>query len=133
MRFLNPPTMPAPFGYSQVVETGPGRTIHLAGQVAMNQAGEIVGEGDLGAQAEQIFVNRAAGLAAAGATFRDVVKLTIYVTSVAELPAFRRARDRHVNTESPPASTLVQVAGLALPGLLIEIDATAVVEDGRVP
>ena len=131
MRFSNPPAMPRPFGYSQVVETGPGRTIHIAGQVAMNQAGEIVGEGDLGAQAEQVFANLAAGLAAAGATFRDVVKLTIYVTSVAELPAFRKVRDRHVNTESPPASTLVQVAGLALPGLTIEIDATAVVEDDR--
>lgn len=131
MRFLNPPAMPSPFGYSQVVETGPGRTIHLAGQVAMNQAGEIVGQGDFGAQAEQVFANLAAGLAAAGATFRDVVKLTIYVTSIAELPAFRQARDRHVNTESPPASTLVQVAGLALPGLAIEIDAIAVVEDGR--
>ena len=131
MRFSNPPTMPAPFGYSQVVETGPGRTIHLAGQVAMNQAGEIVGLNDFGAQAEQIFANLAAGLEAAGATFRDVVKLTIYVTSVAELPAFRKVRDRYVNTESPPASTLVQVAGLALPGLTIEIDATAVVEDGR--
>lgn len=131
MRFSNPSTMPAPFGYSQIVESGPGRTIHLSGQVAMNQAGEIVGLNDLGAQAEQTFANLAAGLEAAGATFRDVVKLTIYVTSVAELPAFRKVRDRYVNTESPPASTLVQVAGLALPGLAIEIDAIAVMEDGR--
>jgi enamine deaminase RidA (YjgF/YER057c/UK114 family) len=131
MRFSNPPTMPAPFGYSQVVETGPGRTIHLAGQVAMNQAGEIVGRGDMGAQAEQVFANLAAGLEACGASFRDVVKLTIYVTDITQVPAFRKARDRYVTTEQPPASTLVVVSGLAIDGLLIEIDATAVIEEKR--
>ncbi|HTE56430.1 MAG TPA: RidA family protein [Kofleriaceae bacterium] len=128
MRFLNPATMPAPFGYSQVVETGPGRTIHLAGQVAMNLAGEIVGRGDFGAQSEQVFANIAAGLKACGASFGDVVKLTIYVTDISQMTAFRSVRDRYVNTERPPASTLVQVAGLVLEGLLLEIDVVAVVE-----
>lgn len=113
-------------GYSHVV-TGPGRWVAIAGQVAFDADGNLVGVDDAGAQARQVFANLERCLAAAGATFADVVKLNFYVTDIAFLPEVRAARDAHIDTANPPASTAVQVAALFRPEALVEIEAYAVV------
>ena len=130
-RFLNPPAIPAPRGYSHVVETkGPSRTIYLAGQLGMTPDGKFAGPpGDFRAQAIQCFENIKAGLAAVGATFEHVVKLNNYLVDMAHLPLYFEVRDRYVNTKAPPASTAVQVGKLAAPEYLFEIEAIAVVPE----
>jgi enamine deaminase RidA (YjgF/YER057c/UK114 family) len=80
-------------------------------------------------QGRQVFANLGGCLAAVGALFADVVKLTFFVLDVAHLPVLRRARDEVVDTAAPPASTAVQVAGLFAPGCLFEIEALALVEE----
>jgi enamine deaminase RidA (YjgF/YER057c/UK114 family) len=112
-------------GYSHVV-LGEGRMVAVSGQIALDEHGNLVGAGDPAAQARQVFENLARCLAAAGATFADVVKLTFFVTDVAILPAVREARDAHIDTARPPASTAVQVAALFRPDLLLEVEALAV-------
>lgn len=115
-------------GYTHVV-TGQGRLVAISGQVAFDASGAVVGEGDAEAQARQVFANLGRCLAAAGATFADVVKLTYFVTDTAHLPAVRRARDAVIDIERPPASTAVQVAALFRPELLLEIEALAIVRE----
>ena len=130
-RFANPKTMPAPRGYTQVVETaGPGRTIYLSGQLGMTPDGAFAGgHGDFRAQATQCFENLKAGLKSAGAGFEHVVKLTNFFVDMAHLPVFFEVRDRFVNTTAPPASTAIQVGRLAREGALFEVEAVAVVPD----
>ena len=115
-------------GYSQVV-TGRGRLVVVSGQVAQNDRGELVGPGDPAAQARQVFENLGRCLAAAGAGFNDVVKLTLFVLDVADMPAVREARDAVIDTARPPASTAVQVSALVGPGYLLEVEAWALVDD----
>jgi enamine deaminase RidA (YjgF/YER057c/UK114 family) len=111
-------------GYTHVV-IGSGRLAALSGQVALDARGEVIGAGDPAAQARQVFDNLRRCLAAAGAAFGDVIKLTYYVTDVGYLPAIRAVRDEYVDTERPPASTAVQVAALFRPELLLEVEAFA--------
>ncbi|RKN09826.1 RidA family protein [Streptomyces radicis] len=113
-------------GYTHVV-TGRGRLVAISGQIALDERGELVGPGDAGAQARQVFLNLSRCLVAAGATFDDVVKLTYYVTDIDDLPAVRAARDAYVDTARPPASSAVRVAGLIRPDLLLEVEAFALV------
>ncbi|GAA3050892.1 RidA family protein [Streptomyces olivoverticillatus] len=87
-------------GYTHVV-MGTGRLVALSGQVALDADGKVVGAGDPAAQARQVFDNVRRCLAAAGATFDDVVKLTYYVTDIAHLPAVRAARDEHIAPRAP--------------------------------
>jgi enamine deaminase RidA (YjgF/YER057c/UK114 family) len=115
-------------GYSHVV-SATGRLVVVSGQVALDEAGEIVGRGDPARQAEQAFENIRRCLGAEGATFDDVVKLTYYVTDIHALAEIRVVRDRLMPGAEKPASTAVEVVGLALPDLLLEIDALAVVAD----
>jgi reactive intermediate/imine deaminase len=130
-RFLNPPTMPATRGYTHVVETrGPSRTIYLAGQLGMTPEGKFAGgAGDFRAQAAQAFKNVKSALAAVGATFEHVVKVTVFFTDMAHLQTYFEVRDRYVNTKAPPASTAVQISKLARDGALFEIEAIAVVPE----
>lgn len=113
-------------GYSHVV-WGTGRFVAVSGQCAFDEGGGIVGVGDAAAQSRQVFENLRRCLAAAGATFDDVVKLTFFVTDVAHLPAVRTARDAVFDMTRPPASSAVQVAALIRPELLVEIEAFALV------
>jgi len=131
-KFLNPPTMPATRGYTHVVETrGASRTVYLAGQLGMTPDGKFAGgPGDFRAQAAQAFENLKLGLAAVGASFDHVVKVTVYFTDMANLQAYFEVRDRYVNTKAPPASTAVQISKLARGGALFEIEAIAVVPEG---
>ena len=128
-RFLNPSTMPATRGYTHVVETTtPSRTIYISGQLGMTPEGKFAGApGDFRAQATQCFENLKAALAAVGANFEHVVKITNYFVDMAHLPIFFEVRDRYVDTKAPPASTAVQIVQLAREGALFEIEAIAVV------
>lgn len=130
-RFHNPSTIAAPRGYSHVVETkGPGRTIYISGQLGMTPDGKFAGApGDFRAQAVQCFENLKAALAAAGADFEHVVKVTNYLIDMAHLPIYFEVRDRYVDTKNPPASTTVQISRLARDGALYEIEAIAVVPE----
>ncbi len=114
-------------GYTHVV-SGTGRLVAISGQVAFDEHGEVVGPGDPEAQARQVFGNLQRCLAAAGATFADVIKLTYFVTDAAYLPAIRKVRDEFLRTGPLPASTAVQVAALVFPDLLLEIEALALTE-----
>jgi enamine deaminase RidA (YjgF/YER057c/UK114 family) len=115
-------------GYTHVV-TGTGRWVAISGQIALDADGNVVGLDDPEAQARQVFENLSRCLAAAGGTFADVVKLTFFVTDVAHLPAIRKARDEHIDTARPPASTAVQVAALFRPELLLEVEAFALLSE----
>jgi len=130
-RHLNPPAIPAPRGYSHVVETkGPSRTIYLAGQLGMTADGKFAGApGDFRAQAIQCFENIKAALEAVGATFEHVVKVNNYLIDMAHLPIYFEVRDRYVDTKNPPASTTIQISKLARPDALYEIEAIAVVPE----
>jgi reactive intermediate/imine deaminase len=126
LRFIDPPTLPKPVGYTQVVEAAGARTVYVSGQVALDASGSVVGQGDVRAQAQQVFANLQAALAAAGASFDDVVKLSVFVLDIAQLPAVREVRDQYVNRAHPPASTAVEVRRLARDEFLIEVEAIAV-------
>jgi len=128
LQFSNPKTMPAPRGYTQVVETtGPGRTVYLSGQLGMTPDGAFAGgPGDFRAQAIQCFENLKAGLKSVGGGFEHVVKITNFFVDMAHLPMFFEVRDRYVNVKSPPASTAIQIGKLAREGALFEIEAVAV-------
>ncbi|MFF0188258.1 RidA family protein [Streptomyces sp. NPDC005244] len=112
--------------YSHVV-SATGRFVAVSGQLPLDEDGELVGEGDAGAQARQVFENLRRCLAAADATFDDVVKLTFFVTDMAHLPAIRAARAAHLPADRLPAASAVQVAALVRPEFLMEIEAFAVV------
>ncbi|MEU9300052.1 RidA family protein [Streptomyces sp. NPDC048269] len=124
--------IPAPEGispspqYSHVV-WGTGRFIAISGQCSLDEKGEVVGTGDAAAQARQVFENLRRCLAAAGAGFGDVVKLTYFVTDMAHLPAVRDARAAVIPADRLPASTAVQVSALFRPELLLEVEAFAIV------
>ncbi|MEU4623688.1 RidA family protein [Actinoplanes sp. NPDC023801] len=126
MPSLEFPAAPSVNGYSHAVVVAPGsRIVHTAGQVAIDADGGIPDGWE--EQTRLVFRNLGAVLASAGAGWGDVVKLTYFVTGVDQLPTIRRIRDEFVDVARPPASSLVQVAGLFLPGLLIEIEAVAAV------
>lgn len=125
-RFLNPDTLSIPPGYTHVVDmAGPARIIYIAGQLALDREGKMVGGGEFRAQAVQVFENLKCALAAVGASFDDVVKTNTYVLDMSHRPIFRKVRDMYVNKATPPASTLVGVTALAYPEALIEIEAIA--------
>ena len=96
-----------------------------SGQIAMEANGDVVGVGDWESQARAVFRNLTTALEAGGAGWRDVVKLTFYVVDVSPLATIRAVRDEFVDLDRPPTSTLVGVAGLAHPDLLLEVEAVA--------
>lgn len=122
------PDLSTPRGYSHVV-TASGTMVFISGQIALDKEGKIVGLGDMRAQAAQVYENLKAALAAAGATFADVVKQNTYVVGLnaESIAAVREVRGRYLPDANPPASTLVGVTALAMDGLLIEIEMVAVI------
>jgi len=113
-----------PLGMSQAL-SATGRLVVVSGQVALDRNGAIVGRGDFEAQAVQVFENLAVALGAAGATFGDVVRLGSYLADMSNLGVLRDVRLRYLS-EPYPAATAVG-ATLAMPELLIEVDAIAMV------
>lgn len=116
--------------YSHVVVASGTRTIYVAGQVSVDEHGAIVGADDLAAQTTQAMRNLGLALAAAGASYKDIVKITTYVVDYtpAKRPDITKARSPFFAGRTPPASTLVGVSALAAPEWLIEIEAVAVIE-----
>ena len=129
--FLNPSQLCPTFGWTHIVSSTGGKTIYISGQVGINERGEVVGRSDLKAQTEQAFHNISLALTAVGATFRDVVKTSLFVVGLKpeHVPILREVRNRYVWAEHPPASTLVGVSALVGPDWLIEIEAVAVVAE----
>lgn len=125
---VRPDGLPPPNGYSHAVLFS-GPMMAISGQVPVDAEGNVIGKDDPQAQVRQVFDNLAAALAAAGATMAQVVKFTFFVTDMSLLPVVRQVRDEYVDTDRPPASSLVQVAGLVSPDFMIEIEALAATGD----
>ena len=128
-QFINPPALGPTNGWTHVTTATGGKTVYVSGQVAVNERGEVIGKGDIKTQTQQTFENLKTALTAAGAGFRDVVKMNIFVVGLRPemVPLIREVRAQYVNMQSPPASTLVGVSALVGPDWLIEIEAVAVV------
>lgn len=129
-RLFSPPQLPKPVGYSHLAEITSGKMIYIAGQVALDAAGNIVGKSDYRAQLQQVFANLNSALEAAGVGFKNVVKLNYYIADTvdrAQFFAYREVRDKYVDAANPPVATVVVVRGLFLPELLVEIEAVAVI------
>ena len=129
VRFIKSENLPPSPGYSQAVEIRHGRIIYIAGQVALDRSGKVVGVGDIRAQAQQTFENLKAALEASGATFENVVKLNYYFSDITQLAVVREVRDKFINAANPPASTAVEVKRLFREPFLIEVEAVAVVPE----
>ena len=129
IRFVKSENLPPSPGYSQAVEASGGRIIYVAGQVAVDRSGKVVGEGDMRAQAQQTFENLKAALEASGARLENVVKLNYYFVDITQLSVVREVRDKFINTANPPASTAVEVKRLFREPFLIEVEAVAVVPE----
>jgi enamine deaminase RidA (YjgF/YER057c/UK114 family) len=126
--FASPSTLWRPGGYSHVVSLpATGRLVWTSGQVPVAADGTVAPAGDWEAQARLVFQNVGHALAAGDATWADVVKLTIFVVDIAGLPTIRSVRDEFVDVQRPPTSSLVRVAGLFLPDVLLEVEAVACV------
>jgi enamine deaminase RidA (YjgF/YER057c/UK114 family) len=121
-----PWTLPPTNGYHHVAEIAPGsRLVWTSGQVPLDAEGNSAAAGDWEGQTRQVMRNVGAALGAGGASWSDVFKLTIFVVDGSELATVRSVRDEFVNVDNPPTSSLVQVAGLADPDFLVEIEAIA--------
>lgn len=123
---INPEVLSKSNSYSHVVVVG--NTIYISGQVAADATNAVVGKGDLRAQVTKVYENLKICLAAAGATFDDVVKMNTYVVNYKpeDVAVIREVRKNYLSKESPPASTLVGVQALVNPDFLVEIEAVAV-------
>ena len=123
---INPEGMSKPLGaYSQVTRRGP--FITTAGLIATDADGNVVGEGDIRAQTRKTLENMKTALAAAGASFKDVVKTTVYLSDLANYKAVQPIYEEYFG-ENPAARATIG-AQMVLPSLLIEIEATAVLDD----
>jgi enamine deaminase RidA (YjgF/YER057c/UK114 family) len=127
IEFASPPTLSQPTGYSHVVSVTPGRLVWTSGQVAIAPDGTVAPAGDWEAQTRLAFENVGRALAAGAARWSDVIKLTLFVVDMEGLATIRAVRDEFIDVTLPPTSSLVQVAGLVLPELLIEVEAVACV------
>ena len=125
---INPADINTPVGYTHVVKATGGTTVYIAGQVAADASGNVVGLGDLAAQTRQVLTNLRTALTAAGGGFGDVVKMTTFIVNYTPemRAAYRTVRGEFI-TGDLPASTLVGVQALAAPDYLIEIEAVAVI------
>lgn len=133
IRHINPSSVSTPRGYSHSVEIDLGncKMLFISGQVALDSAGNLVGKGDLQKQSEQVLLNMKHIILESGGSMDDIIKLGIYMTDVSKVQVFRDVRDRFINLQSPPASTLVQVSRLFREDILIEVEATVVISKVR--
>lgn len=130
IRLSNPGTMPKPAGaYSHVARVAAGDLLFIAGQVAVDADGKVVGEDDFEAQAQQVFANLRAALQSEGADFRHVVQFTTYLVDSRDIAKLRAYRDRAYPTLFPdgkyPPNTLLVVERLASEAMRLEIAAIA--------
>ena len=121
------PDLSTPAGImSHGIKAQAGNMVFVSGQVSRNGQGEIVGKGDIEAQTRQVLENVKSVLTAGGATMEDVVKVTVFVTDVGDYAAIHKVRGEYFKNDYP-ASTMVEVAALVNPDLMIEIEAIAVI------
>ena len=125
IQFINPSTIHKPVGYSHLAKAG--NQVFIAGQLAIDKNGNMVGVGDIEAQTKQALANLDEAVMAAGGTRDDIAAIRVYMTNRDDLPGMRKARADFWKT--PPASTLIFITGLVRPEALIEIEATAIIED----
>lgn len=127
--FFNPSGLSTPHGYSQtaIIDLGNCKMVIMSGQVAIDKSGNLVGKDDMGIQAGQVFLNIKTILDELRGSVADIVKLGFYVTDMSQIQAIRSARDKYIDVNHPPASTLVQVSRLFRPDVLIEVEATAII------
>ncbi len=128
-RVIESPKLPAPMrggAFSAGVEAPAGRTGYVSGQVSMDTEGNVVGEGDVGAQTQKVLENVATVLEAAGGSLDDVVKVTVFITDMGHYDGIHGVRRRFFR-EPYPASSMVEVSALIDPRLLVEVEAVAVI------
>ena len=128
---INPDDLSKNPAFTQVVAvTGPGKTIYIGGQDAVDASGTIIGKGDIKAQVEQVFKNLQTALEASGAGLEHIVKWNIYIVEGQPLrPAFEASQKIWGGRPNPPSISVMFVAGLANPEFLVEVDAIAVVPE----
>jgi enamine deaminase RidA (YjgF/YER057c/UK114 family) len=126
VKFVNPEALGPSRGYTYLVDVNrPGRILYLAGQLGTDTSGKVVSS-DFQAQATKAYENIKIALESVGATFDNVIKMTVYLTDIrTQLPLHREVRDKYVNKAAPPASTTIEISRLAREGGLIEVDVTA--------
>lgn len=131
VHYINPDGLSKNPAFSQVVVTqGSGKTIYVGGQDAVNTQGEIVGKGNIADQTEQVMNNLQTALSACGATFDNLVKLSIYLVQGQDLySGFQVSQKFLGKLANPPVISVLVVAGLAHPDFLVEIDATAFIPE----
>jgi len=129
-KFVNPPGLKALGQYSHVTCGSGGTTMYMSGQVAVDEKGEVVGVGDLHAQAVQIFENIKVGLESVGGSWKDVLKITMYVKELTQeaRSTIVDVRSRYISHENPPAATMIGIDQLVLDELLLEIEVIAVID-----
>ncbi len=131
-KFIHPEKLanfPKLFTQVVTVKSGETKTVYISGQVAIDREGKVVGQGDLGTQAVQVFENLSHPLESAGAKPEDVVKLNMYVVNMKpeDGKTVGLARRKWFNQENLPASTMIGVVSLAASDFLLEVEAIAVV------
>jgi 2-iminobutanoate/2-iminopropanoate deaminase len=123
---IRAPGQPEPLSHYTDAVRAEGPLLFVSGVVPVDESGELVGGDDVVAQAWQVFANMRAVLEAAGASFADVIKVTLFLTDINDRPLINPVR-QEVFGSTRPASTLVEVTALAVPGAKIEVEAVAVV------
>ncbi len=122
---INPWTWQDQFGFSQAWRVDDAQSIvFVSGQAPISPDGALVGEGDFEAQTRQVFENLQTVLSEAGASLDAIMKITVYLTDIGTLRDFGRIKAEYIQGEQP-ASTAVEVSSLALPGMMIEVEAIA--------
>jgi len=121
---INPPGLASPPGgiYSHLVRAG--AQLYISGQLSRDRDGTLLGKGDVASQYRQVWSNLTLALAAVGLSPEHLVKTTTYVVGAENIPALRAIR-QELSPAEPPTSTMVVVAGLAVSGALVEVDAIA--------
>ena len=129
VKFHNSTSVSQPKGYSHSVEIDLGscKMIIVSGQVALDNEGNLIGKGDLAKQTEQVFTNIMNIITESGGKMDDMVKIDVYMLDVTQVQVFRDVRNKFINQQKPPTSTLVQVSKLFRDDLLIEIEATVII------
>ncbi len=129
LTYINPDAVVKPVNYTHVVQATGSRIVSVAGQTGQDKNGNLVGEGDLAAQTDQTMKNLEACLASVGATFAAVIKMTTFVVDYEaerDRAVLIVARNKYLPSDNPPSSTLVGVQALGSPGIMVEIEVTAV-------
>jgi enamine deaminase RidA (YjgF/YER057c/UK114 family) len=129
LKLVNPGSVATPKGYSHAakIDLGNSTMLLISGQVPLDKKGNLVGKNDMSQQTEQVFTNIKNIIEEAGGTMNHLAKISIFIKDISKIQLIRDERDKFVNTQNPPASTLVEVSNLYRDDILIEIEATAVI------